>query len=737
MPRASTKSPMGSPLVEAVRGSDADGPLVSLVLSTYGLGLDPPFFENDFLPAVLGIGGVRDGGYASPLTLERRLADAYCALVVDAHAIVEEGRPSLQIEVVAVGHRTNHAKIVLLHRKRRIRLVVASANLTHAGYRLQREVGAVLDFAEEGSLPGQVLKTAVASWLAVLGEFASDGLRAALLAASAQAVAWAPGPVAAGAPQVIWGGGPDPLWRQLTDAWPAGEPVTELAICSPFWPEPGGETPFEAVAGALASKGVDLRKTALHVFTSADSTGDRALPVFPFHLVQQLKSRGFAVGSGRIVPVCREALEDELPEAGLLEERELHAKWLFLGGPKSCVLLLGSANFTRKGLGVVANSERANIDAGVLIRRPASALTLASLEPPIVEKGIVDWNRCGASDLADGPTDEIDPPVPWPEWISRIEVAIDWMAVGEPAGLLRIFTGPTASHPEFIVGCPASKIDVETALVTAPSAAGSASQQPTEVAIDGPTLRRLLVSRTVTVRWPDESAATFLLAMFPVNIDAASRMGLPRVLAVHPDEEQLLAYFHGRIDEDDLARTLADPAFAERRKASQADPGSNERLRALQNYLMREFVESLYGLKQLLVEAVSRSPRAFEQAALGEFSPLALASEVVKAVQSGRRSPTAAAFQLVELLGLLGALEMPSADAEPDLATLEEIRGKAASAILQLATAASSAAAIREAFSERNFSAYARSALSRLTYTRWQTAIAKSAPAAPAEAPSC
>jgi hypothetical protein len=606
--------------------------------------------------------------------------------------------------------------------------VVASANLTYAGYRLQREVGAVLDFAPEGGLPGHVLEAAVESWLAVLGESASDGLQAALLAASAQAVAWAPGP-AAGAPQVVWGGGPDALWRQLTDAWPVGEPVTEWAICSPFWPEPGGETPFEAIAGALAGKGVDLRKTALHVLTCADSMGDRALPVFPFHLVQQLKSRGFSFGSGRIVPVRREALEDELPEAGLLEERELHAKWVLLRGPKTSILLLGSANFTRKGLGVLAKSEHSNIEAGVLIRRPASALSLASLAPPILENGIVDWNRCGAPDLADGPADEVDPPVPWPEWIARIEIVIDWMAVGEPTGLLRIFTGRNASHPGFIVGCPASKTDVETVLVTAPASAGSASRKPTEVAIDGPTLRRLLVSRAVTVRWSEESAD------FPVNIDAASRIGLPRVLAVHPDEEQLLAYFHGRIGEDDLARTLADPAFAERRKASQADPGSNERLRALQSYLMREFVESLYGLKQLLIEAMTRSHRAFEQAALGEFSPLTLASEVVRAAQSGRRSPTAAAFQLVELLSLLAALEIPSAEAESDRATLEEIRGKAVSAILHLATAAAGATAILEAFSERTFLAYARSVLSPSTFALWRTALAKSAPAAASETP--
>ena len=31
------------------------------------------------------------------------------------------------------GYRAKHARIVLLHRKRRIRLVAASANLTHAG----------------------------------------------------------------------------------------------------------------------------------------------------------------------------------------------------------------------------------------------------------------------------------------------------------------------------------------------------------------------------------------------------------------------------------------------------------------------------------------------------------------------------------------------------------------------------------------------------------------------------
>src|SRR4051812_23636246 len=54
-------------LIDWIRPSDVDGPLVGAVLSTYGLSLDQPdFFGQDFLPTLLGLGGVRDRGYSSP-----------------------------------------------------------------------------------------------------------------------------------------------------------------------------------------------------------------------------------------------------------------------------------------------------------------------------------------------------------------------------------------------------------------------------------------------------------------------------------------------------------------------------------------------------------------------------------------------------------------------------------------------------------------------------------------------
>ena len=106
-------------LLDAVRPAEADGPLRSAILSTYSLSLDQPnFFEHDFLPTLLGLGGSRDRGYVAPVTLERKLAETYCALICDAHALAEGARPSLRVDVIPISRPRHHAKIVLIHRQR-------------------------------------------------------------------------------------------------------------------------------------------------------------------------------------------------------------------------------------------------------------------------------------------------------------------------------------------------------------------------------------------------------------------------------------------------------------------------------------------------------------------------------------------------------------------------------------------------------------------------------------------
>ena len=143
-----------STLMDWIRPSDVDGPLVGAIFSTYGLSLDQPdFFGQDFLPTLLGLGGVRARGYASPVTLDRVLATADVTLICDAHAVALGVRPTLRVDVLPIGHKVHHAKVILIHRQNRIRLLVGSANLTHEGFRRQREAAVAMDFHEGGRLP--------------------------------------------------------------------------------------------------------------------------------------------------------------------------------------------------------------------------------------------------------------------------------------------------------------------------------------------------------------------------------------------------------------------------------------------------------------------------------------------------------------------------------------------------------------------------------------------------------
>ncbi len=439
------------PLIDAVRPADADGPLISLICSTYGLSLEN-FFEQDFLPTVFGLGGVRDRGYAVPVAMERKLKDTYSALVADAHALADGGRPSLQIDILPVGHRTNHAKIVLIHRKRLIRLVIASANLTHEGYRRQREVAVVLDFKEGGPLPIEVLRHALNGWSSVLGELSTQPLRKAFVAAIRQAEGWSlPASLPSGhAVNVVFGGTPRPLWQVLVEAWPEGEPLLEWCICSPFWPAPtGGETPFEAIARGLTERGAHLDDARLQIMTCADSPGEKGRPMFPFRLARRLYEGGFPIRRGQIAAARLEALREEIPEGMAGDHRELHAKWVLLRGPSTAVVLIGSANFTRKGLGVGVRPDRANIEACVLLTLPAAAVDPEAWMRPLAKEGIVDLASCQEGQFQE-PTPEEDSALPWPDFIARIEIEVRWQDGPDPVGALRIVSLPE-SRPAFAI----------------------------------------------------------------------------------------------------------------------------------------------------------------------------------------------------------------------------------------------------------------------------------------------
>src|SRR5204863_365352 len=124
-------------------------------------------------------------------------------------------------------------------------------------------------------------------------------------------------------------------------------------------------------------------------------------------------------------------LREEIPEGMAEDQRDLHAKWVLLRGPTTAVVLMGSANFTRKGLGVLARPEAANIEACVLLTLPAGAVDPQAWMPPLAEEGIVDLAAFHESQFRE-PMPEEDGATPWPGFVVGVGVEVRWQDGPEP-----------------------------------------------------------------------------------------------------------------------------------------------------------------------------------------------------------------------------------------------------------------------------------------------------------------
>lgn len=710
------------PLIDLIRPSEADGPVISVILSTYSLSLDQPnFFEQDFLPTLFGLGGVRDRGYANPLALERKLAGIYCGLICDVTAVSQGTRPSLRIEVLPVGQRVHHAKVILIQRKRLIRLIVSSANLTHEGFRRQREIVFALDCSPDSSVSASVVTSAITEWKSVLGNVATPSLLAALDGISQQAEDWGKSSRTKAQTRIAvrFGGGPKPLWQSLVDEWPEDEPVLRWLICSPFWPSAtGGQTPFEMIADGLIARGARLTGASIDIIASSDSPGERGHARFPFELLTQLRRVQFPVQTGRILPARLDALPTETPEGKAEDQRPLHGKWVLLQGPRSIVVLLGSANFTRKGLGVVS-PEQANLESCVLLRCAAHDLNPDDWIPPISTEGIVDWGKCGAGELGMPAQEDLDS-IPWPSFISRIEISLSWQQGPSPTGeLIVVLDG--SIWPSFSLMLPGEISSEKSSILLRHDADRMLPHSKLRITLDGFMVTTLLARRMVVVQWGDPAS----VAAFPINITEDSKSGLPSILGARPDEQQLLAYFHGRISEDDLLDVLCRQAT----QSSASSPLPVEdptRYRELQSYIVREFVESLFGMKELLNSA-SGTVRSFDHALTGEFSPISLAEQILHAFMVGRRSPVATAFQLTELIALVSNLKITREDlTAKERIGFEEVQAKGVDRLFALVGEAARHDAFMTISSDNEYREYLVAVLSPTLAERWLRIAASS-----------
>lgn len=646
------------------------GETLGLLATSYEL--QPDFVETDFLPTLLGLGAWDDKSWSGRIALERKLASMESAtLLQDARCYASRPR-SLRVEHrLATGPQGQklHAKVLLVVHESAVRLLVGSANLTEPGHRRNREVVTSIVATEKEPGPGAVIRQALSQRPESLGHWWTPGAERMAERALAKLDEWKV-PSALPGTRFAWSGGSEPLWKAFVDEWPLGRPIERMHVVSPFWSEEEGiEAPIAFFLSVLAERELLAEGAELTLITEMrrDTQGEPR-PVLPHSF------SGFDASRFGVRVIARAADPSVLPEeVGMRTDfagtRALHAKIVLVEGGGAALGYVGSANFTRRGWGFLHDPARANIEAGlILFRDGEGARALRSILPVPIGEAIV-LSGSGAAPFAT--PDPIAGEKPWPDFLRDARLA---PSAEDPDRLALVLTvdaeraaGPwsvrvSESPPRLLYeGC--SPV-VEGRVV---------------VPLDEAVLRALLRAQELDVQW----WASDLPCAVPLNVDLEARSGLPLAPGEGPAEQLILAYYQGRITWEDLF-----PPPPEWLESGDDDwkppPLTGVDTARIQSYQVREFVESLAGIREDL-KGASASEASMRLALAGPVSPVALARQIGQAVREGRRSATAGGFELVELIAcLLEARARPATEklaqawqAEVDraLAEIQRIHG--------------------------------------------------------------
>jgi hypothetical protein len=633
-------------LMDHVASAMTGDPLTGILATTFEL--QPDWLETDYLPTLFALGAWDDRAHASRVALERRLAEVQSATLFQATDHFR-GRPrSLRLEVVPVGRPglgVLHAKVSLIVHESSIRLIVGSANLTENGYRRNREVAVSLSASARKPLQASLIRACLQPMPALFERWWTPGAQRLVSEALESLQEWAPGTSANADEWFAWGGGEEPLWRSFLARWPKDEQVERISIVSPFWSENPANGPIEVLLQRLRGSGSLADGANLRLLTEArpDTLG-KVIPVLPpAYRALDLSTMGVHAAAQAVDPY---ASREETGGVDDARPRPLHAKVVLLEGRRISLAYFGSANFTRRGWAIGIQPQAANIEAGLIVRRNGKAReTLTALIPPTAGP-IVRLDGAAASRLA---IPEPDVPVrPWPWFIRHVMLVASTTQPGsqdlEVLADADAVEGPWSLTLDGVEGTEDLLLNGHQ---QAPQASGT-----WRIELTPDWHGRLLRSQHVSVRW---WASTEAVA-FPINVADDARDELPLMPGSGlPGEHELLQYYQSRIAFEELfppldSSLVDDPTDGSSREANSSAVDTAR----IQSYQIREFVEALRGIQADLMRAVG-TPAAMRMALLGSVSPVALASSVMEAVQRGTRTPTAAAFQMVEILACLAA----------------------------------------------------------------------------------
>lgn len=334
-------------LLDAWTPPPAAGDPVGCVATSFTF--SPTFFEEECLARFLKLeSDPTEDGPVYLIEREEKLAQLQCAIaLVDQHHC--KGSRSLRWDLLAARVRQGvmHAKVSLLQWTDRIRLIVASANLTEDGYRRNREIFGVLDYYAGCEAPLHCLEKFL-QFLQRQGNTStgSDGVAPPALERWRDFVnralevgqTWARQSKGGNVYAVLSEPATVSVPAQLETLWPGRRPPTDAAVVSPFfdWEEERNR-PAEALWPLLRKRGE--AEVSFYVTTEL-VPGDESLFV---HAPESL---------AQAQPTGRPGVRTKFYRIPDQPTRPLHTKAIWLENERWVLYLIGSSNFTSPGLGL-------------------------------------------------------------------------------------------------------------------------------------------------------------------------------------------------------------------------------------------------------------------------------------------------------------------------------------------------------------------------------------------------
>lgn len=345
---------------------DAGDP-VGCLTSTYTF--SPGLFDEQCLAHFLEIESEPDReDLAFLLERESRLGSVYAGVLVDHTRAGVEHSLRWDVLPVRVPGAKQHAKMTLLVWTRHVRVIVASANLTDAGYRSNFEVAAALDWQPESA--DHRLLTEATQFLDEMLDLVPDAeseppvvqrARKFLTDVATRTADWEPSKKT---PRVrhelVFTKPPAPGGSQsrssIDEAVAAcrkrGASPIEAWIASPFF-DPDAET--HRTLAHLCKRMARKVTRYLRICVPADSTGED--PSVPRLAAPRSLMTTPTAYSGVATIETLPDLDDDK------NRRCWHAKMLALRSDDYSAILIGSSNFTCAGMGIEG---RYNTEAGLL-----------------------------------------------------------------------------------------------------------------------------------------------------------------------------------------------------------------------------------------------------------------------------------------------------------------------------------------------------------------------------------